>query len=52
MRLSKRGVKRTADEKVERRKMNNVIEGISLRFVSIEERRKEAEKPLYLVRYE
>jgi hypothetical protein len=32
--------------------MNDFIERISLEDVSLEERRKEARKPLYLVRYE
>jgi hypothetical protein len=32
--------------------MNKVIPKISLEHVSIEERRREAKKPLYLVRYE
>jgi hypothetical protein len=32
--------------------MRDVIERISLENVSLEERRKEANKPLYLVRYE
>ena len=32
--------------------MHDVIERISLENVSLEERRKEAKKPLYLVRYE
>ena len=32
--------------------MNDVIQKISLERVSLEERRREAKKPLYLVRYE
>ncbi len=32
--------------------LNDVIKEISLEHVSLEERRKEANKPLYLVRYE
>ena len=32
--------------------MNDVIQKVSLGRVSIEERRREAKKPLYLVRYE
>lgn len=32
--------------------MNDVIQKISLEHVSLEERRREATKPLYLVRYE
>ena len=44
-------------ESVEKKKsggedMYDVIERISLENVSLEERRKEAKKPLYLVRYE
>lgn len=32
--------------------MNDVVQRISLEHVSLEERRREAKKPLYLVRYE
>ncbi len=32
--------------------MNDVVERISLEKVSLEERRREAKEPLYLVRYE
>jgi hypothetical protein len=32
--------------------LNGVIQKISLETISLEERRKEAKKPLYLVRYE
>jgi hypothetical protein len=32
--------------------MNEVVQKISLDNISLEERRKEAKKPLYLVRYE
>jgi hypothetical protein len=32
--------------------MNNIVQKISLETVSLEERRNEAKKPLYLVRYE
>ena len=32
--------------------MNDVVQRISLEYVSLEERRREAKKPLYLVRYE
>ncbi len=32
--------------------MNNIAQKISLEHVSLEQRRREAKKPLYLVRYE
>lgn len=32
--------------------MNGIVQKISLEHVSLEERRQEAKKPLYLVRYE
>ena len=32
--------------------MNDIVQKISLEHVSLEERRREAKKPLYLVRYE
>ncbi len=35
-----------------RNNLNNVVDRISLEKVSYEERRREAKKPLYLVRYE
>ena len=37
---------------VEGRDLNGIIEKISLEKISHEERRREAKKPLYLVRYE
>ncbi len=36
----------------EEKELNNVIQKISLERLSLEESRKEAKKPLYLVRYE
>jgi hypothetical protein len=32
--------------------MNDIVQKISLEHISLEERRREAKKPLYLVRYE
>ncbi len=63
MRLKTRGVRRPLnDEEIDSESflekivgvndLDSVIQKISLDKVSIEERRKEAEKPLYLVRYE
>jgi hypothetical protein len=38
--------------KVDKERLSEMLETASLRDVPLEERRKEAEKPLYLVRYE
>jgi hypothetical protein len=63
MRLNNRGVRRPlSDEEFSSEfspekifggnDMDGVVQKISLDKVSLEERRKEAKKPLYLVRYE
>jgi hypothetical protein len=33
-------------------RFDEILENVSLKYVSLEERRKEAQKPLFLIRYE
>jgi hypothetical protein len=33
-------------------RLDEILENVSLKYVSLEERRKEAQKPLFLTRYE
>jgi hypothetical protein len=41
-------VQKTSEEE----RLNELLENVSLKDISLEERRKEAKKPLYLTRYE